>query len=169
MKLLLRNTDNSDLIKIFNLQVKCFETSDRWYKSIISQYLDNSIVIETLNKTIIAVLLQGNIIPCDKNDIIIPSSNYGNGFIENNLQFTELFGIVMICVHPRYRRKGLSEKLIKKHFELNKDKLLCLNTRNSNINAINLYNKMGYLEIGTIKDKYFLPNEDSKFMIKIIT
>ena len=81
--------------------------------------------------------------------------------------FKEYYGIVMICIHSDYRGKGLAKKLINKHFDDNKEKLVCLNTRRSNINAYQLYKNMGYEHIAFIKNKYFLPSEDSIFMIKV--
>jgi len=60
----------------------------------------------------------------------------------------------------------LAKKLIEKHWQDNPNKILCLNTRRSNINAYSLYKKMGYEHIALIKNKYFLPTEDSIFMIK---
>jgi ribosomal protein S18 acetylase RimI-like enzyme len=114
-----------------------------------------------------------------KNDIIVDiGSNdstmlqyYGDkyrriGVDPTGNQFKEYYGIVMICIHPNYRGKGLGKKLIEKHFDDNKNNLVCLNTRRSNINAYLLYKKMGYEQIGFIKNKYFLPSEDSVFMIK---
>ena len=79
----------------------------------------------------------------------------------------------MICIDPQFRQKGLAQHLIKKHLKCNsnqsiiqKTNILCLNTRRSNTNAINLYKKMGYEHIGYIINKYYLPSEDSVFMIK---
>jgi len=167
MKLTLRNSNIKDLDNIYQLQLECFNQSDRWYKSIISQYLNNGLVIENNNKEIIGVLLQGKILPCDEHDNFIHTDDIGKEFFTNNMHLKELYGIVMICIHSNFRCKGLAQKLINKHFDINKEKLLCLNTRNDNKEAINLYIKMGYLNIGLIKDKYFFPNEDSKFMIKM--
>jgi ribosomal protein S18 acetylase RimI-like enzyme len=42
-------------------------------------------------------------------------------------------------------------------------------TRQSNSNAYELYKSMGYIQIAIIKNKYFLPSEDSIFMIKHLT
>jgi ribosomal protein S18 acetylase RimI-like enzyme len=72
----------------------------------------------------------------------------------------------MICIDPKYRGKGLAKKLIEKHWKDNNNKLVCLNTRKSNITAFMLYKSMGYEHIAYIKNKYFLPTEDSIFMIK---
>ena len=167
MKLILRNSKSNDLDKIYQLQYDCFNQSDRWYKSIIPQYLNNSLVIETIDNEIIGVLLQGNILPCENNDLFIPIDDYGNNFKDKNNHKNDIFGIVMICINPDFRKKGLAQKLINKHLELNNNKLLCLNTRFDNQNAISLYKKMGYIEIGYIKEKYFFPNEDAIFMINL--
>ena len=167
MKIKLRKTINSDLESIYDLQNKCFNDSDRWYKCIISQYLNTGLVLEHYNN-IIGVLLQGNITPCESSDKFEILNDIGNEFINNNDHLKEIYGITMLCIDPNYRKKGLAQLLINKHFNINKNKLLCLNTRNLNINAINLYKKMGYNNILLIKNKYFLPNEDSRFMIKII-
>jgi ribosomal protein S18 acetylase RimI-like enzyme len=167
MKIKLRKTINSDLESIYDLQNKCFNDSDRWYKCIINQYLNTGIVIEHDNN-IIGVLLQGNITPCESSDKFEILNDIGNEFINNNDHLKEIYGITMLCIDPNYRKKGLGQLLINKHFNINQNKILCLNTRNLNINAINLYKKMGYNNILLIKNKYFLPNEDSRFMIKII-
>ena len=174
MKIKLRRSLQSDLENVYQLHIKCFNNSDQWYRSNIQHYLDNGILIEIkdTNETI-GILLQGNIIPCNKKmdmnteyeykeDIFDPVNDKGKKFDP----YQEYYGIVMICIHPGYRGKGLAKKLIEKHFDDNKNNLVCLNTRRSNINAYQLYKKMGYEHIGNIKNKYFLPSEDSIFMIK---
>jgi ribosomal protein S18 acetylase RimI-like enzyme len=74
----------------------------------------------------------------------------------------------MICVDKEFRSKGIAKKLIEKHFvdSFKNNNILCLNTRESNINAFMLYKSMGYEHIAYIKNKYFLPDENSIFMIK---
>lgn len=101
-----------------------------------------------------------------KEDIFEPVTPNGKIFLTNNLHLKELYGIVMICVNPEFRGKGLAKKLIEKHWKDNPNKVLCLNTRRSNIGAFMLYKSMGYEHIAYIKNKYFLPTEDSIFMIK---
>lgn len=172
----LRSSNINDIDKIYELQLKCFSSNDTWYKCIISQYINSGIVIE-FNDNIIGVLLEGDIIPCNKKyyflntetykeDIFEPININGNNFLNNNIQYETHYGIVMICIDNNYRNKKLAQKLILAHFNKNINKQICLTTRKSNINAYNLYLKMGYEHIANIKNKYFLPDEDAIFMIK---
>ena len=177
MKIKLRRSTQNDLEKVYNLHTHCFNNSDLWYRSNIQHYLNSGIITELINSKneteIIGVLLQGSITPCNqkmeiesdqeyKEDVFEPVNDKGKIFDS----FKEYYGIVMICIHQKYRGKGLGKKLIEKHFDDNKNVILCLNTRRSNINAYQLYKKMGYEQIAFIKNKYFLPSEDSVFMIK---
>lgn len=167
MKVKFRRSNNDDLENIYQLQIKSFNKNDQWYKSIIQQYLNNGIVIETENN-IIGVLLQGQINACDGDEIFDPINEIGEDFVRKNLHIKKLNGIVMLCIDPEYQRKGLGQKLINKHLEDNKNNLVCLFTRKTNIKAYNLYVKLGYEHIGYIKNKYFQPNEDGIFMINKI-
>jgi ribosomal protein S18 acetylase RimI-like enzyme len=80
-----------------------------------------------------------------------------------------IYGILMLCIDPNYRNKGLGRKLIGKHLNLMTESIpmVCLHTRKSNVKAFILYKKMGYEHIGWVRNKYILPNEDSMFMIKL--
>lgn len=184
MKLKIRRGTQSDLDQVYELHTRCFSQTDCWYKASIRPYLDKSIVLELAEtKEIIGVLLQGYLTPCNKKfdidetanpnltnnykeDIFEPVNTNGKLFMEKNIQYKQIYGIMMICVDPKYRGKGLAKKLIKKHFVDNANKVVCLNTRRSNISAYKLYQTMGYDHIAYIKNKYFLPSEDSIFMIK---
>lgn len=189
MKVKIRRTTNDDLDSIFILHTKCFPQNDCWYKSAIKNYLHTGIVIELSDTMeLIGVLLQGTIVACNQDftddmtsqftddtdmkgymkDIFEPVNNYGQDFYKNKLHLKEIDGIVMICIDMKYRGKGLAKKLIEKHFKENMNKMVCLNTRRSNINAYQLYKNMGYNHIAFIKNKYFLPTEDSIFMVKEI-
>jgi ribosomal protein S18 acetylase RimI-like enzyme len=168
MKIRIRRSNKEDLDAIYNLQNICFDSGDQWYKSYIIQYLETSFVIEkTETKELVGVLLQGPIIACDsdENDKFIPMNKSGEIFKEQKLHFEPTPGITMLCIHPDCRNKGLASKLIDLHLKENKDELVCLQTRKSNP-AYNLYLKHGYEHIGTIKEKYYSPTEDSCFMIR---
>lgn len=162
VKLNIRKSKYSDLNQVYELHLKCFDKSDCWYKTIIAQHINNGYVIEN-NNIIIGVLLEGDIIALDGNEEFQPSNDIGKKFIEDNQQYSKLFGIIMLCVNPEYQKCGLGKKLISKHIQKNK-KLLYLHTRKSNP-AQHLYIKMGYKQIGIIKNKYFQPSEDSIFMV----
>ena len=195
MKLIIRRGCNEDLDGVYNLHVNCFPIADCWYKSAIKPHLENGIIIEVANNDkknkIIGVLLQDYITPCNKKikledqesseykeDIFVNKisddiniNTIATDFVKNNKQYTPIYGIIMICIDPQYRRHGLAKKLIEKHFLDNENKhtMLCLNARQSNSNACELYKSMGYIQIAIIKNKYFLPSEDSIFMIKNLT
>lgn len=183
MKIKFRRGKNSDLDNIYELHTRCFSPNDHWYKSAIGNFLDNSIVIEinqeTITNPIIGVLLQGLITPCNKKfnllngdssgykeDVFEPVNETGKYLQENDLHYNEYHGILMICVDPNYRGKGLAKRLIEKHFKDSTGRMICLNTRKSNIHAYLLYKHMGYEHVAYIKNKYFQPNEDSIFMMK---
>lgn len=168
MKIRIRRSNKDDVNGIYDCHVNCFEQGDHWYKSSIKQFVDDSFVVEKIEtNTIIGVLLQGTIIPCELSEIenFIPCSPEGEFFIENKLHLKDNYGIAMICVAPECRGKGIATKLIQLHFEENKNKNLCLNSRASN-KAIELYKRLGYQHIVTVKNKYYFPAEDSFFMIK---
>jgi ribosomal protein S18 acetylase RimI-like enzyme len=174
MKIQIRNTNNSDLNIINDLQHKCFTNTDVWYETILKNYLTTGLILELIKdnkKKPVGVLLQGYIQPCStgilglSGDVFEPVNDYGHHFLKTNEQYNNIHGITMLCIHPKYQKKGLATKLISYYHEINKNKLLCLNTRASNKNAISLYKKLGYNHIGNIKNKYFLPTEDSVFMI----
>ena len=166
--MIFRTPNNDDLDNVFECHKLCFSRSEQWYKSFILPALKDSLIVE-LNNKIIAILLEGPISPCDPNEIkdFMPLTSMGNDLKNNNLCNTFINGITMLCVHPEFRKQGIAKKLIQLHQEKHKDEnIICLHTRKTN-NAYNLYLQMGYEHIATIKDKYFLPTEDSYFMIKI--
>lgn len=166
MRFAIRKSNINDLEEIYELHTKCFIKSEHWYKTIIKQYLNDGIVIIVKETSkIVGVLLQGSIIPCDSKDIFESINKEGTNFYDLKYHLKELYGIVMICIDPLYQGNGLGKKLIERHFEYNPKKMLCLHTRKSN-NAYYLYKSMGYNHIAYVKDKYYLPNEDSIFMVK---
>jgi ribosomal protein S18 acetylase RimI-like enzyme len=179
MKVKIRKSLLTDLDGIYQLNTECFKPTDQWYRAIISNYLNKGIVIEnTETQKIIGVLLEGDISACNPklNGESEFSLGQNNGYkpdifepVNKDIEFDQFEnnpGIVMICIHPDFRGKKLAQKLIEKHFSRNKDNIVCLHTRRSNINAYSLYKKMGYEHVAYIKNKYFQPNEDSIFMIK---
>jgi ribosomal-protein-alanine N-acetyltransferase len=65
--------------------------------------------------------------------------------------------IVTIDVIPKYRRKGIATKLlqkVEKEFQNTGVKTSYLEVRDDNVAARRLYQKLGYREVGVLKDYY---------------
>ncbi len=79
--------------------------------------------------------------------------------------------IANIAVAPPFRKKGIGKKIMEKiisYAELNFLKRITLDVRESNKEAINLYNKFGFKIIGKRKSYYRFPVEDSLILEKIL-
>lgn len=168
IKVKIRKAINNDLNNIYECHKQCFEIGDLWYKSIIQQHLNKAYVIET-SSMIIGVMLQGNVFACDNSEKenFIPNDKKNHLHISDDMLTKEFPGIIMLCIHPSYRGKGLAKKLIETHFKLNENNIVAINTRKSNP-AYYMYLKMGYELIGSVTEKYYSPTENSYFMIKIL-
>ena len=74
-----------------------------------------------------------------------------------------------VAVHPDHRRKGIAEELIASLVEELKameSRCLTLEVRASNIPAITLYEKLGFLQIGLRKNYYRNPKENALILRK---
>lgn len=79
--------------------------------------------------------------------------------------------ITDIAVHPKFRRKGIAAKLLNEIIHCAKKrniKSLTLEVRKSNIPAISLYKKYGFVEYGTRKGYYQDNGEDAIIMWKYL-
>ena len=77
---------------------------------------------------------------------------------------TEIFNV---AVAPKFRRKGIADALIKKFIEAVREKetqVIFLEVRTSNLGAINLYEKNGFVFCGIRKDYYTDPKENAILM-----
>lgn len=77
--------------------------------------------------------------------------------------------IIRVAVLPGYREMGIGTKLIEKAVEEIMKKgmeNIFLEVRESNSNAIKLYNKSGFEECGVRKNYYSNPKENGIIMIK---
>lgn len=75
--------------------------------------------------------------------------------------------ITNIAVHPRYRGKGLSKRLMNAVFCFSEENTLgslTLEVRESNITAQNLYSKYGFKKIGRRRRYYSDNKEDAVIM-----
>jgi ribosomal protein S18 acetylase RimI-like enzyme len=173
MKVVIRRTTNEDLDAVYDLHQKCFQPSDCWYKSYLRNFMSSGYVLVSVeNNKFIGVLLEGDVVACADGSVdtgmeqFIHDSEMGKYFVKDNKHKVVLHGMVMVCVHPRYRNKGLGGRLIDTFHKDNKNKELYLHTRQSNANNISVYKSKGYQILGRIKDKYFQPTEDSVFMYR---
>ena len=74
-----------------------------------------------------------------------------------------------VAVHPDYRRQGIGEKLVSALVDALKEKgshCLTLEVRASNENAISLYRKLDFQQIGLRKNYYHNPKEDALILRK---
>lgn len=75
--------------------------------------------------------------------------------------------VTNVAVLPEYRRQGIAQKLILKELENEMD-FITLEVRKSNAPAINLYQKMGFENVGIRPHFYNAPDEDAVIMTKNI-
>lgn len=74
-----------------------------------------------------------------------------------------------VAVHPDARRKGIAEALILalvEGLQEQESHCLTLEVRASNLPAINLYEKLGFSQIGKRKNYYHNPKEDALILRK---
>ena len=140
----IRTMELQDVPQIAELEKVCF--SDPWSeKSIISE-LDNP-----LSCWLVAV-----------------SGEQVVGYVGSQ---TVLDGSDMmnIAVSPDFRRKGIAESLIEALISFLRERgsrCLILEVRASNVPAIALYGKLGFLEIGRRRNYYRNPKEDALILRK---
>lgn len=78
------------------------------------------------------------------------------GFIIYSLQVGECH-ILNLCIHPKHQHQGYGRRLLDHGLKLVKEKeagIVFLEVRRSNVNAISLYHKVGFVEVGVRKGYY---------------
>lgn len=75
--------------------------------------------------------------------------------------------VTNVAVLPEYRRQGIAQSLILKQLE-NDMEFITLEVRQSNGNAIKLYEKMGFENMGIRPKFYSDPTEDAVIMTRSI-
>ena len=76
-----------------------------------------------------------------------------------------------VAVSPDYRRQGIGEKLVNAlcaDLKAQGNNCLTLEVRVSNLPAIALYEKMGFVEVGRRPNYYHNPKEDALIMRKML-
>jgi len=74
-----------------------------------------------------------------------------------------------LAVAPEYRRKGIGRELVERLIAALKEKnvsCLTLEVRASNASAINLYDDLGFCQVGRRPNYYFKPKEDALILRK---
>lgn len=76
--------------------------------------------------------------------------------------------ILNIAIHPEYRNKGYGSLLLKFSLDYlykNSGKVMTLEVRRSNIQAIALYKKFGFRVVG-IRKNYYISNREDAFVME---
>ncbi|MEM1583947.1 MAG: ribosomal protein S18-alanine N-acetyltransferase [Nitrososphaerota archaeon] len=80
--------------------------------------------------------------------------------------------VISIAVLPEYRKIGIASSLLKNAMKVLREVYGCseifLEVRVSNIPAINLYEKIGFIKVDIIK-KYYIDGEDAYVMARELT
>jgi len=134
---------SSHLDQVVGIEKICFD--DPWSRKIFEESL-----VEPNTTNLVALAADGTVL----------------GYIS----FTAILdegGINNIAVHPSCQRQGVASSLLEAfHLYGRNHGLACLllEVRPSNQNAVSLYEKFGYIEVGRRKNYYLSPKEDAIIM-----
>ena len=129
---------------VAELETLCFR--DPWSENSVASELDNALALWL-------VALDG--------DAVV-------GYVGSQTVMGET-DMMNIAVHPDHRRKGIAERLVNELVEKLKQrqsKCLTLEVRASNAPAKQLYEKLGFREVGCRKNYYRNPKEDALILRK---
>lgn len=109
-----------------------------------------------------------------KGDISNPKAFYVLAVIDNTVvgycglyKVLDEGSITNIAVHPDYRKHGLGKELLNRIFEhckINDLSFVTLEVRESNANAISLYNKNGFKVVGK-RNNYYSDNKETAILM----
>ncbi|MFT4445107.1 ribosomal protein S18-alanine N-acetyltransferase [Parvimonas sp. G1967] len=140
--ILYRYAENKDVFDILSLDEENF--SNNFDEKFYLEYIKNQRVVVTENENIIV------------------------GYVLFN-QILDEAEIYKIVVSKNFRKKQIAFKIMEfllNELKKNNVKKIFLEVRKSNIPAINLYKKCGFIEIREIVDYYTNPKEDGIMMLK---
>lgn len=140
--ILYRYAENKDMLDILYLDKENF--SNNFDEKFYLEYIKNQRVVVTENENIIV------------------------GYVLFN-QILDEAEIYKIVVSKNFRNKQIAFKIMEfllNELKKNNVKKIFLEVRKSNIPAINLYKKCGFIEIREIVDYYTNPKEDGIMMLK---
>ena len=92
------------------------------------------------------------------------------GYIGSHNVLGEVY-ITNVAVFPEFRRNGVGKALVEFLVDRMKSEnaeFVTLEVRKSNLNAITLYEKCGFIKVGERKDFYEKPREDGVLMTHFI-
>ncbi len=133
-----------DIVQLGELEKLCFQ--DPWSVSAFSYELSNPL-------SLWLVAADGDVVA---------------GYVGSQTVMGES-DMMNIAISPEYRRQGLAQQLIVKLVEMLNERqshCLTLEVRKSNLPAISLYEKLGFMQIGCRPNYYRNPKEDAFIMRK---
>ena len=142
--MIIREMRMDDVSAIAELEKVCF--SDPWSESSIASEVNNP-----LSYWLVAVE-HGKVVGYVGSQSVLDSADMMN-----------------IAVSPEFRRQGIGEKLIlalTDHLRKNRVIALLLEVRVSNAQAIRIYEKFGFVEVGRRRNYYRNPKEDALILRK---
>ncbi len=137
MEITIEGASIHDLNRLYEIEMKCFKK-------------------EAFTKQQIAFLLTNY----NSIGLVAKVNNQIVGFIIGRLyaERKSLVGhILTLDISPTYRQKGIAQRLLQemeKIFGEKGVKACCLEVREDNIAALNLYQKLGYRKVGKLKNYY---------------
>jgi len=137
-----------DLDRLYEIEMKCFET-------------------EAFTKQQIAYLLTNSVILVSKVKDEIVGFVIGKTYIDKKPATGQ---ILTIDVSPKHRRKGIGQRLLQEIEKTFKDKgirMCFLEARENNFVALSLYQKLGYKKVGRLGNYY--GNADGMRLRKVLT
>lgn len=144
--MIIREMILQDVSAIANLEKECF--SDPWSENSIASELDNRLSFWLVAEE------DGDVVGYVGSQSVLDSADMMN-----------------IAVSPEYRCRGIAKSLIKQliiHLREKGIRFLILEVRVSNLNAITLYHKLGFVQIGKRPKYYRNPREDALILRKEI-
>ncbi len=130
--------------QIAALEKLCF--SDPWSEKSIASELDNPLSVW------LAALEKDSVVGYIGSQSVLGESDMMN-----------------VAVHPDHRRNGIAQTLIQeliRELSARGNRCLSLEVRSSNIPAIELYEKLGFVQVGLRKNYYRNPREDGLILRK---
>lgn len=131
---------------VYIIETECF--SHPWSKQSLEEELNNETSLFLVAK--------------EENEVI--------GYIGMNIVIDEGY-IFNVAVREKYRNKGVATALINElvtYGKKNNFSFITLEVRESNLPAISLYSKFGFIKAGERKDYYSNPKENAILMTKYL-